>query len=96
MQDVIKIVMADLEQAKTGAPGAADGKVIRLDEVFYHQKAGLIYKFVLSEIEKPLIEKALKRTFGNQIKAAKILGISRNTLRVKVIKYGLRPEKWKI
>jgi DNA-binding protein Fis len=59
-------------------------------------KIGTVYKIVVETIEKPLIEKALERTFGNQIKAAKILGINRNTLRAKIHKLGIRPEQWKI
>lgn len=57
---------------------------------------GTVYKTIVETIEKPLIERALERTFGNQIKAAKILGINRNTLRAKMQKFGIHPEKWKI
>ena len=45
--------------------------------------AGL-YDRVLREIEKPLITLTLKATRGNQIKAAHILGLNRNTLRKKI------------
>lgn len=68
----------------------------KLDDVFINAKIGVIYKIVVEAVEKPLIEKALARTFGNQLKAAKILGISRNTLRTKITKFGIRAEKWKI
>jgi two-component system nitrogen regulation response regulator GlnG len=50
----------------------------------------------LAVIEKPLIERALERTYGNQLKAAKILGINRNTIRTKIKKLGIDPHKWKI
>lgn len=40
-----------------------------------------LYKLVLSQVEKPLIEIVLEFTEGNQSKAAKLLGLSRNTLR---------------
>lgn len=43
-----------------------------------------VYDRVLHAIEKPLIELALQGTRGNQIKAAAILGINRNTLRKKI------------
>jgi two-component system nitrogen regulation response regulator GlnG len=43
-----------------------------------------VYDRVLRELEKPLIVKALELTDGNQIKAAEILGINRNTLRTKI------------
>jgi len=55
-----------------------------------------IYKTAIEAVERPLIEKALERTFGNQVKAAKILGIHRNTLKTKIVKFGINPEKWKI
>jgi two-component system nitrogen regulation response regulator GlnG len=39
---------------------------------------------VLREVERPLILKCLALTRGNQIKAAEILGVNRNTLRSKI------------
>ena len=43
-----------------------------------------IYDRVLCEIERPLITVTLEATRGNQIKAAQILGLNRNTLRKKI------------
>lgn len=43
-----------------------------------------LYDRVLREIERPLIELTLDATRGNQIKAAKVLGLNRNTLRKKI------------
>ena len=43
-----------------------------------------LYNRVLREIEYPLIALALSSAKGNQIKAAKLLGINRNTLRKKI------------
>jgi two-component system nitrogen regulation response regulator GlnG len=43
-----------------------------------------LYHRVLRELELPLIAAALSATRGNQIKAAKLLGVNRNTLRRKV------------
>lgn len=43
-----------------------------------------LYRKWLPVIERPLIRLALKKTRGNQIKAAEILGINRNTLRKKI------------
>jgi two-component system nitrogen regulation response regulator GlnG len=45
--------------------------------------AGL-YGRVLKEMERPLISLTLEATRGNQIKAAQILGLNRNTLRKKI------------
>jgi DNA-binding protein Fis len=46
-------------------------------------------------MEKPLIEDTLKRTRGNQIWAAKILGINRNTLHTKMRKLGINVRTFK-
>ncbi len=43
-----------------------------------------VYDRVLREVEKPLITLTLEATRGNQIKAAQILGLNRNTLRKKI------------
>ena len=44
---------------------------------------------LLEKVEKFLIQKALSETVGNQVQAARLLGISRNTLRSRVEKYNL-------
>ncbi len=46
-----------------------------------------LYDTVISEVEKSLISLVLKETDGNQLKAAKALGINRNTLRAKIKEY---------
>jgi two-component system nitrogen regulation response regulator GlnG len=43
-----------------------------------------LYDRVLREIERPLIRQTLRATRGNQIKAAELLGLNRNTLRKKI------------
>jgi Fis family transcriptional regulator len=53
-----------------------------------HESSGL-YQLVLNEVEKPLLETALKHSDFNQCKAAKILGLSRSTLRKKLEQYGI-------
>ena len=49
-----------------------------------------LYERILREIERPLISRTLAATKGNQIKAAEILGINRNTLRAKIRKLDVR------
>jgi two-component system nitrogen regulation response regulator GlnG len=43
-----------------------------------------IYQRVIAEVERPLIRMTLAATRGNQIKAAAMLGLNRNTLRKKI------------
>jgi len=69
---------------------------LELDDVLCREKRGVLYKYILDLIEKPLIEYVLERTYGNQLKAAKILGINRNTMRTKIKKLGIEPGRWKI
>jgi len=56
------------------------------ENFFLYEKEGKLYKFLLNIVEKPLIENVLRKTEGNQLKAAKILGINRNTLHAKIEK----------
>jgi two-component system nitrogen regulation response regulator GlnG len=50
--------------------------------------AGL-YNRVVQEVERPLLSICLSATRGNQIRAAQLLGLNRNTLRKKVRELGL-------
>jgi two-component system nitrogen regulation response regulator GlnG len=49
-----------------------------------------LYHRVLRELEVPLVSAALAATRGNQIKAAELLGLNRNTLRKKVRELDIR------
>ena len=91
-ENIIKIVKEDnLNQLVT-----LKDKIIELEESLYNEKQGRLYRSVIEVIEKPLIEQILKRTDGNQFKAARILGINRNTMRTKVKKLGIIPEMYKV
>ncbi|MBZ3694836.1 nitrogen regulation protein NR(I) [Phyllobacterium calauticae] len=48
-----------------------------------------LYQRVLEEVEYPLILSCLTATHGNQIKAAELLGLNRNTLRKKIRELGV-------
>ena len=69
---------------------------IELKDALYQGKEGVLYKVVLDSIERPLIEYVLEQTEGNQLKAARILGINRNTIRVKIRRLGIDVTRWKV
>lgn len=55
-------------------------------------KATNIYREIMHDVEKQLLLETLKLTQGNQTQAAKILGITRPTLKEKIKAYSLRKE----
>ena len=50
---------------------------------------GRVYHMMQSAMEKALIAACLKHFNSNQVKASEMLGISRNTLRDRISKYGV-------
>lgn len=49
-----------------------------------------LFAEVMARVERPLLELVLEQTRGNQLQAAKILGMNRNTLRKKIKAHGIR------
>tara|TARA_R110000787_G_scaffold84006_1_gene180318 strand:+ start:252 stop:1697 length:1446 start_codon:yes stop_codon:yes gene_type:complete len=89
------IIKAELDQGRYSPADIADsddslaGSVEKhLARYFDAHRDGLpapgLYDRVLHEIEKPLILLSLVSTQGNQVQAAKMLGLNRNTLRKKI------------
>ena len=62
-----------------------------IEEAFLVSGEGKIYRSVINQTEKLLIEKVLQKTAGNQILAAQMLGLNRNTLRSKIRKLQIDP-----
>jgi two-component system, NtrC family, nitrogen regulation response regulator GlnG len=56
-----------------------------------HASANL-YDLMIGLVEKPLLRAVLRETAGNQVRAAQILGINRNTLRKKLTEHGIDPD----
>jgi len=54
-----------------------------------HCQTDSLYQTLLAEVEPPLIEEVLRYTHGNQSQTARILGITRNTLRSKLDRYDI-------
>ncbi len=48
-----------------------------------------LQRTLLTRVERPLIETALRHCAGNQLRAAELLGINRNTLRKKITELGI-------
>ena len=76
------------------APGAssADGRVAEIvDEIVLSPGAPRtgLFKLVEQKWERALLHRALEMTGGNQVRAARLLGINRLTLRKKIALYGL-------
>jgi len=81
--------------ALAGQPRTAAAEVLPLEEAVRRYLAerlaadasatvGDLYATLIAAVERPLIEVVLERAGGNQVKAAEMLGINRNTLRKKI------------
>lgn len=66
----------------------------KLEVLFDQQKESNVeltdlYNLVMEQVERPLIELALRAHNGNQVRTAAALGINRNTLKKKMDHYNL-------
>ncbi|WP_274603677.1 helix-turn-helix domain-containing protein, partial [Polymorphobacter multimanifer] len=77
----------------TGADDLASAAAQHIDRYFAGFGNALppegVYDRLLAEVERPLIRACLAATEGNQLKAARLLGINRNTLRKKLGELGI-------
>ena len=96
----LEIVQNELNLADRGnfssKPGPADiVTVIESDlaELFREYEPNLppagVYQRIIDKVEVPLISTVLNLCAGNQIKAAELLGLNRNTLRKKIRGHGI-------
>jgi two-component system nitrogen regulation response regulator GlnG len=87
-------VAARSEEGPVTLSGLVERHLISL---FASESDGLpppgLYDRVLAEIERPLIQLTLKATRGNQVRAAEVLGLNRNTLRKRITDLGLARAK---
>ena len=67
----------------------------RIDNSFLSLEKGEIFRAIIEDTERLILEKALSKSRGNQILAARILGINRNTIRTKIKKLQIRLEQFK-
>ncbi|MCA9472903.1 MAG: hypothetical protein MRJ96_05730 [Nitrospirales bacterium] len=54
-----------------------------------------LYPTFIRAVERPLIELALQETSGNQMQAARLLGVNRNTLRKKIKEFNISVDRCK-
>jgi len=91
--DVVEAEIAEVGPANSG--NAVDEEESLNDAVERHLRtyfdahegelpASGLYDRVLREVERPLIRLSLSATRGNQVRAAQLLGLNRNTLRKKI------------
>ena len=66
------------------------GKLVRFLRRMDGYAVGDLYEQVLARVERPLLELIMEHTGGNQVRAAEILGLNRNTLRRKLRERGLK------
>ena len=90
-EGLIKIIKKEDIQAGL----VSDKKILEIEDSLMREKNGILYKSLLDEVERPLLESVLEKTEGNQLKAAKNLGINRNTLRSKIQKLDIDVSRWR-
>jgi two-component system nitrogen regulation response regulator GlnG len=66
-----------------------------IDKDFYAMKNSRMYSDAVNRVEKFIIVKALQRSYGNQIEAARMLGVHRNTLHNKIKKFKIDVMRFK-
>jgi two-component system nitrogen regulation response regulator GlnG len=99
---IVDLELTDRSVAAPGNPAAASLADIvgdHLASYFASQPQGTppdgLFERVMAEVERPLIRLTLAATQGNQLRAAKVLGLNRNTLRKRIhelqIDIGRRP-----
>lgn len=84
--------MAAPPQPPAGAPGKETTEVTELAARLFAWARRHPTHGVLNAVERELVVQALKATHGNQVQAARLLGITRATLRKRIERFGIRRE----
>ncbi len=76
--------------------GEDEGFAVALDNWLAEARPaeGTLYHAALAAFERPLFAHALKMTEGNQLRAARLLGINRNTLRKRLSELGIAADQY--
>jgi DNA-binding protein Fis len=68
-------------------------KLVQCVSGLREQASANLYELIVGLVEKPLLRAVLRETRGNQVRAAQILGINRNTLRKKLNEHAIDPDQ---
>ena len=79
LKEIALVLLRELEALGEAQPGEGKRSINLQEEV--------------RRFEINLIERALRRTGGNQVRAARLLGMKVTTLNSKIIRYGINPDK---
>jgi two-component system nitrogen regulation response regulator GlnG len=77
------------EGSGTGATSVITNTVPALADELLGSRPGDVYRAAVAVIERPLLAHVLAATGGNQLRAARLLGLNRNTLRKRCRELGL-------
>jgi two-component system nitrogen regulation response regulator GlnG len=93
-RELAAVPMADATAPQAGFNGLPEFMENHLSQLFAGFGASLppagMHDRVLAEVEPPLLRACLVATNGNQLRAAELLGINRNTLRSKLRQYNIK------
>jgi len=81
--------LQDRSAARHPRPELSELVARKVEAALAEPEPGEIYRRILEGAERPLLEAVLAHTDGNQIRAAALLGINRNTLRKKIVDLGI-------
>ncbi|MGB3795768.1 MAG: sigma-54 dependent transcriptional regulator [Alteraurantiacibacter sp.] len=92
--ETIHSVLDDLPRDAGGGDDRDIGSLVSdwLEQADFAE--GTLYQNALCELERPVFRHALAKTGGNQLKAAQMLGINRNTLRKRLSELEIEPDKF--
>jgi len=77
------------EPSGTAATSVITNTVPALAEELLGSRPGDVYRAAVAILERPLLAHVLAATGGNQLRAARLLGLNRNTLRKRCRELGL-------
>ena len=103
VRDIVSVIRGLVEERKGRIPIKSLDKVTledyvesKFEEFVRAMKASSargLYSTIIHAVERPMIELALRETQGNQIQAAQLLGLNRNTLRKKISEFKISVKK---